>query len=504
MLKISVIDLGYNSTKLVTYNVKDDDSFGVQDQESIKAKLGEGLDEKGRLSKKPMSRTIEALKLFRDIIQLNPIKSVLPIATSAVREAQNRNEFLNEVYRETGLRFKILSEREEALYSYVGAIKSLQIPDSLFFDLGGGSLEIVYAEKFRIKKVISLPLGALRLTQQFNGKDGTFSAKNYKNMKRHIWNLLPNKKDLNISDDTKMVGVGGALRALARYDQKISRYPLDKIHNYEMKYKSISTMANQLDKMKSDEISKISVIGTSRSETIVAGSCVIKVLMEKYGFNELHVSNHGLREGTLSIFLESPKSFETRSLTPEQLRAVIALTKPSKEFQRSEGFIQNLISTKLLQDNEFQILTHAEKITLEKRPFNDPQSLFYSVIDQDIQLGHKEQLLLALSLVYARHTKTAEWLFTRFKPLLAQEDRVIMRKIASLIRLFKVLEQTKSKIELKRFDVDMAEIHIVQMKLLPKRLLQKTLREFEDAFNIHIICMIRPNVANAQSSILKL
>ena len=99
-----------------------------------------------------MSRAIDTLQVFRDIIQLNPIKSVLPIATSAVREASNKEDFLNTVSKETGFNFKVLSEREEALYSYVGAIKSLHIADSLFFDIGGGSLEIVYAERFKIKK----------------------------------------------------------------------------------------------------------------------------------------------------------------------------------------------------------------------------------------------------------------------------------------------------------------------------------------------------------------
>src|SRR5215467_5419175 len=214
---MSVIDLGYNSAKLVIYNVKDDDSFDIFQQEGIKVRLGEGLDEKGKLGKKPMMRAIETLKIFRDVIQLNPIKSVLPIATSAVREASNRNEFLSKVYKETGFGFKVLTEREEAIYSYIGAIKSLQIPDALFFDIGGGSLEVVYSEQFKIRKVISLPLGALRLTQQFNLKNGKSKGKNFKDLKKHIWNLLPSKKDLGISKDARLVGVGGVLRALIRY-----------------------------------------------------------------------------------------------------------------------------------------------------------------------------------------------------------------------------------------------------------------------------------------------
>ena len=254
-----------------------------------------------------MSRAIDTLKVFKEIIQLNPIKSVLPIATSAVREASNRDDFVNSVSKETGFNFKVLSEREEALYSYVGAIKSLHIPDTLFFDIGGGSLEIVHAERFKIKKVISLPLGSLRLTHQFDGKKGKLTDKNLKSLQRHVWDLLPNKKDLGLGKDTKLVGVGGALRALARYEQRLSRYPLDKINNYKISNKALDSTVDKLSKMKSDDISKISVIGSSRAETIVAGSCVINTLMEKYGFSNLYVSNHGLREGALAIFLEDPK-----------------------------------------------------------------------------------------------------------------------------------------------------------------------------------------------------
>ena len=208
----------------------------------------------------------------------------MPIATSAVREASNKDDFLNAVSKETGFNFKVLSEREEALYSYVGAIKSLHIQDSLFFDIGGGSLEIVYAERFKIKKVISLPLGALRLSHQFDCRKGVFTAKNLKALKRYIWDLLPNKRDLDMVKDTKLVGVGGALRALARYEQRISLYPLDKIHNYKIRRESLDSAVSGLSKMKSDEITRISVIGSSRAETIVAGSYVIDILMEKYGF----------------------------------------------------------------------------------------------------------------------------------------------------------------------------------------------------------------------------
>lgn len=462
------------------------------------------MDDKGRLSKKPIWRTIEVLKLFRDTIQLQPIKSVLPIATSAVREASNKEEFLDEVYQETGFRFKVLSEREEALYSYVGAIKSLQLPNTLFFDLGGGSLEIVHAEKFRIKKVISLPLGALRLTQQFEGKNATFTEKNYKNMRRHIWHLLPGKKEFDLDQNTVLVGVGGALRALARYDQKINKYPFDKIHNYKTDFKSVSTISRRLSEMKSNDIAKISVIGSSRAETIVAGSCVIYTLMEKLGLRNLHVSNHGLREGALSIFLENQRTYHSNNITAEQIRQTVNVTRDRSINQNAEGFLKGLIIAKLISEREHDLLSYALKLTLEKSSYNNPQSWFYAIADEDMSINHSDQLILGLSLVHTRHEKTADWLFSRYKSILTQQDKVAIRKISSLVNLLKFLEKTKAKIEIKKSEFGKIELVIIQVKPLPKTLLQNILRNFENAFDVYLVCSIRSEMGRDEDSILEL
>ena len=118
-MKIAVIDLGYNSEKLANYDVKSSDSFKTVQEYSIKARLGEGISEQGLLCNESVSRAIEGLKFFREIIHLKSIKHVLPIATSAVREAKNKEDFLRKVYKETDFEFRVLSPTEEALYSYL-------------------------------------------------------------------------------------------------------------------------------------------------------------------------------------------------------------------------------------------------------------------------------------------------------------------------------------------------------------------------------------------------
>ena len=451
-----------------------------------------------------MLRAIDTLQVFRDIIQLNPIKSVLPIATSAVREASNKEDFLNIVSKETGFNFKVLSEREEALYSYVGAIRSLHIPDSLFFDIGGGSLEIVYAEKFKIKKVISLPLGALRLTHQFNAKNGKFSEKNQKDLKRYIWNLLPGKKDLEMNKSTQLVGVGGALRALARYEQRVSSYSLDKIHNYKIGRKSLDYTINGLSKMSSDDIAKIPILGSSRAETIIAGSYVIETLMEKYDFSELYVSNHGLREGILSVFLEDPKTYTTGCLTAERIRKTISLDEQRGINPKKESFLNDLFSIRLISKREKRILDYVDKILSERSSFSSPQSVFYSIMDEDIPLEHDEHLVLGLSLVHAQHTKTSDWLFSRYKTILSQQDKISIKKISTLITLRKILERTKSKVELRQHSPRIIEIIIIQFRSTQKFLLKDALKKFEDVFDVKIILSTRPYQGSSQSSILEL
>ena len=190
--KASVIDLGSNSVKLVNYNVDSSNSYKPYHQESIRVKLAEGLVD-GIIQEKYVEKTVETLKLYRNILDFEQSDYEIAVATSAVRDARNKLEFIEKIHKETGIDFKILSETEEALYSYAGSLRSLNLPSVVFFDIGGGSLEIVSAKNFKIQKVISLPLGSLRLTQKFSN-NMELSEKAVSKMRKYIADLLPKKK----------------------------------------------------------------------------------------------------------------------------------------------------------------------------------------------------------------------------------------------------------------------------------------------------------------------
>ena len=494
-MRVSVVDLGFNSVKMANYDLKKDGTFKTYQQEAVKVKLGEGLHRTGYLGREPVQRTIDALRLFRDIVNFDSIKHVLPVATSAVRDAGNREDFMKQVYSQTGFNFRVLSGTEEAFYSYVGALQSTCIPTALFFDIGGGSLELVYTENYSIKKVKSYPLGALRLSQMFGQGDGTFTKKSYGRMEEHIFGTLPDKKELGLSVDTTLVGVGGALRAVARYDQELAGYELDKIHNYRMDYRAASSIAKDLHGMDTEELAGIKAVGSNRADTIVAGSAVISILMQKLGFDRAVVSARGLREGILSVFARDPKTFYSGGINNEKARVYVSFACQQEVLpQYTFTLIRPLVVAGLMREKEKSILTHAIKETADVPQANNINNLFYMIMDEDSAfLTHREQLILALSIVHSRKEKAAEWHFTRYRSILEQQNMKSIKKISACLALSAILERSRATA---RLSIDGRRVGIKLVagrQFLPATMLAKALKNFEEAFNVSVSCQVAAN-----------
>lgn len=480
-MKISVIDLGFNSVKLVNYMARGQ-WYSAYEQFGTKAKLGEELNETGFIGEQASRRAIDALTLFRDIVDFQSIKHVLPIATSAVREAANSKEFLNEVFRKTGFRFKVLSAKDEAIYSYVGAMQSTKIPNVLFFDIGGGSLEIVYAQNFKIQRIMSLPLGALRLTKLYGKSDGTFTRKNYRKMKRRILELLPSREELGMNSDTMLVGVGGSLRALARYDQEIHQYPLAKVHNYAMTYDSVSSISSRLYGMTSSEIVNTDSIGAGRAETIVAGSAVINMIMKKFGFTRLAVSAHGLREGTLATYLWDSRVYGEK-IEHEQVEDI--LVRHSSHISSTVNASHNQLE-QLVSKEEKVIFEQAVAQINDDDTFTNLRNTFYTVVDHDSYLTHREQLLIGLSLVKAGDSKLADLLFKRYRSILKSQDRKIVARIASIVNLYRFCRDARAKISITRDGRQIKLMIRPSRRKLPNVLLGNLIRLVEERLGVKI------------------
>ncbi|MDE1853977.1 MAG: Ppx/GppA family phosphatase [Thaumarchaeota archaeon] len=444
-MKVAVTDVGFNSLKMVKYKVEPDGSAKSYGQLGIIAKLGEGMENTGYLGNEPVSRTIDALRLCRETASLESIDHVILVGTSPVREAANREEFLKRVEEETGMKMRVLTGSEEALYGLLGALRSVEAASVLFFDLGGGSLELTYAEKSRVRRVLSLPLGALKLTSMYADKDGRFSRKDRAKMAKQVAQLLPSRRELGLDRETVLVGTGGTVRAMARYDQNENDYPFDKVHNYSVGFGSVQSMSRRFFKVKPGDLDRVDAIGEGRSETIAAGTQVVRTLMKQLGFERMTVSTHGLRDGILTEFLEGGARPSNGTTQREDFERLLTRQAQPPGLADDAELLGCMTKNNLIDERQRRILLSAAgRGRSPDSAQTDADAVFGILMSEDLPMSHEDQLLLAISVVRARRPRTANWLARRYKGLLA-DDAKVLKKMGACLRLMEILDRSKAQ-----------------------------------------------------------
>ena len=310
---LAIIDLGYNSIKISTYDIYKNGHYKKQYQKQDYVQIGSELNSNDNMiSDRNVDRTIKALDNFKKDLKEKNIDVVIPIATSAVRDAANQKFVVDTLEDNTGFLFNILSGPEEGFFSYLGAQSYMHIPNGLFFDLGGGSLELMYVQNFRILKTICLDMGVLRLSEELvNYNSGIEESKpwsdiNYKRLEKSLIENIPSDDQLSLerSPDTKMVAIGGTIRAIYKFMSHMMDLAPSIYHSRAALDKRMITLANTIFRgLSIEELSKLKSVDPERAKTITTGSFIVKILINKQNFNNLLVCPTGVREGVLEYYL---------------------------------------------------------------------------------------------------------------------------------------------------------------------------------------------------------
>jgi exopolyphosphatase/guanosine-5'-triphosphate,3'-diphosphate pyrophosphatase len=326
----------------------------------------------------------------------------------------------------------------------------------------------------------------LRLTDLYAKPNGSYTKKNYARMRKRILELLPEKKHLPTSKNLDLVGVGGSVRALARYDQMRRKYPLNKLHNYSMKKNAVESVHRALRRMSLRTIRKNPAIGQERSQSIIAGSLVVHLLMEKIGFRKLIVSTHGLRDGVISAFLENRSAYRQGIVDKALIREG---TLTHMKASAPEKLAKSLLSHRNLTKREYAILSEALDHVLPDLPIYNPETLFYIVLEADSPLSHQDQLIMALSVARANGMRRTDWAQTSYKRLLDKKSMEMVKKISVLIQIAQLQQKTDIHLSMSS-ERGIPRLHISQGKQhIPKVLMKDILRDLEDlegAFNLQL------------------
>ena len=296
------IDIGTNSVLLLVADVQDD-CLKVLYEEQHVPRLGKNVDENRLLHPESQARVIAVLKIFQNKISNDfPDLTEPPIitATSAVRDALNRNDFLETVQKELGWDIRILSGDEEAETTYRGAVSVLnqaEISTPVIMDIGGGSTEFATGKGLQFKNGISLNIGSVRFTERYFQTDPP-TAKEIRLAREDI------KKELRKLDDIYrngvLIGVAGTVTSIAAIELGLNDYETGKLNSYRLTSNSLANFIQEFSLTKAAEIEKkYPPFLTGRGEVILAGILILDEFMKMTGREELLVSTGGIRHGIL-------------------------------------------------------------------------------------------------------------------------------------------------------------------------------------------------------------
>lgn len=294
--KLAIIDLGSNSARMIIMKIYEDNSYKMIDQIKEMVRLSEGMGEAMTLKPRAIKRTINALGLFKKLIEVHQADQVYLMATAAVRNAKNQQMFLEKVRIETGLHFQVISGKREAYYGYLGVINTIDIADCVIIDVGGASTEVALVKNRQLKESTSFPFGAVLLSEQFLEKDKITSGM-LKKLEDFIIEKFKTVSWLEMGCHLPVVGLGGTARTFGKIDKKKIGFPLSSLHNYQLTFSAVHDIYKKVVKADYRQRRAIEGINKERADIIAGGMAPIKVLMSCLNAEELIISGNGLREG---------------------------------------------------------------------------------------------------------------------------------------------------------------------------------------------------------------
>lgn len=302
---LAVIDIGTNTFRLLIAKVKTISHKYIIDEvrsERVITRLGEGIIDGNFLTKGSMDRGIETLKRFKKAISGHNVSSVSAIGTSALREAKNKDVFINRVRDEAGIDIEIINEEQEARLTAIGMTMDIALPESaLLIDIGGGSTEFIFMNNGKISNIQSLKLGVVYLTERYMKNDPP-SEKELMDMEEEVEKGLDaiRKIGMYLSVNAVLIGTAGTITALSAMLQGLDRFEHNRVHKTVIHIEPVIRIWEELSCISMRQRGEIyPVLMDQRLDIIVPGILILKSIMMTFGFKELTVSDNGLREGMI-------------------------------------------------------------------------------------------------------------------------------------------------------------------------------------------------------------
>ena len=299
-MRVAGIDIGTLTCRLLVAVVSSEGAVDAIRSERKILRLGEGVDQTKRLKPDAMSRVIETIQAWKAIIESYGVERYTAVATSAVREAGNREEFLERVRSETGVEIEVIDGEEEARRTFLGIRSGLpEVRSVLGLDIGGGSTEFIASRQGQPLKTTSMDMGVVRLTERVLQSDPPRATESQQ-AESVIRDLTQGaRRELGDLTDLMLVGTAGTITSLAAVAQELPAYDPARIQNYVLELPVIRRIERDVFGKTQSQRVGMPGLEAGREGVIAAGVLILRCIMEELNAARCVVSEYGLREGVL-------------------------------------------------------------------------------------------------------------------------------------------------------------------------------------------------------------
>lgn len=304
---LAAIDMGTNSIHMVVVRInKSRAAFTIIARQKDTVRLGDRDPVTGNLTEEAMARSLAALQRCKDLAVSFNAEHIIAVATSATRESENGQAFLDRIYDKLGLVVNLISGQEEARRIYLGVLSCMNFYNQphIIIDIGGGSTELILADTMDARFLSSTKVGAVRLTREFITTDPV-SQKELQSLQAYIRGMLERpveelQGNLKRGEIPRLVGTSGTIETLAIIHalEKLNTQP-NPLNGYSMSYGDIKGIVKKLAAMNCRQRVAIPGVSQRRGEIILAGAMILQEAMNMLSCDEIIICERALREGII-------------------------------------------------------------------------------------------------------------------------------------------------------------------------------------------------------------
>lgn len=454
MEKIGIIDLGSNSARLVIVNLFEDGYFMVVDELKESVRLGQDMENDGFLKPQRVAETIRTLKMFKKLCDASGVSRIIAVATAAVRRAKNQRSFLDEIQACCGIKIKVLTAEEEAIFVYRGVINTMDIPKGIILEIGGGSTKIVYYNRRNMLNYATLPFGAVTLTSMF-ANDGLKPEEQAVKIEEYVKEQLAQISWLDELDpDVQMIGVGGSFRNLFKINKMVRKYPMDTVHNYVMQADDFAPIYDMIKVLDLDKKKKIKGLSAARADILPAALAVIKTFVARINAPCFTFSGAGLREGIMFN-----QALPTTIEKPISDVLSYSLTTLVKYYECDLAHVERVTNLSIQLFKQLRVLHKFPRQYLKVlkvaamlhdcgmriKFYNHQRHSCYMLINSTLYgISHREIVLAAFTACCHKKEDINAYDWLRYRDILHEEDIEIVKRLGVMLRIAESLDRSMS------------------------------------------------------------